>query len=125
MPKTQKDVKSFFGKINFIGRFIAQLTHTCEFLFKLLKKNMSLYWSEECQQVFDKIKDYLLHPSVLVAPKPSLCSTRLWDVFWGIMMILEKGSKTFIILVRNSHLTRQNTHFLKGIAVHWPEQLRN
>nr|XP_027122911.1 uncharacterized protein LOC113739775 [Coffea arabica] len=62
VPRTQKDVKSFLGKINFIGRFIAQLTHTCEPLFKLLKKNVSLQWNEECQQAFDKIKDYLLHP---------------------------------------------------------------
>ena len=69
MPKTQKDVKSFLGKINFIDRFIAQLTSTCEPLFKLLKKNVSLYWSEECQQAFDKINDYLLHPPVLVPPK--------------------------------------------------------
>ncbi|XP_027168835.1 LOW QUALITY PROTEIN: uncharacterized protein LOC113768604 [Coffea eugenioides] len=70
VPKTQKDVKSFLGKINFIGRFIAQLTATCEPLFKLLRKNVPLYWSEECQQAFDKIKDYLLHPPVLVPPKP-------------------------------------------------------
>ncbi|XP_027072065.1 uncharacterized protein [Coffea arabica] len=70
VPRTQKDVKSFLGKINFIGRFIAQLTHTCEPLFKLLKKNVPLHWSGECQQAFDKIKDYLLHPPVLVPPKP-------------------------------------------------------
>ncbi|XP_027171525.1 uncharacterized protein LOC113771103 [Coffea eugenioides] len=70
VPKTQKDVKSFLGKINFIGRFIGQLTATCEPLFKLLRKNVPLYWNEECQQAFDKIKDYLLHPPVLVPPKP-------------------------------------------------------
>ncbi|XP_071912264.1 uncharacterized protein [Coffea arabica] len=70
VPRTQKDVKSFLGKINFIGRFIAQLTHTCEPLFKLLKKNVPLRWSGECQQTFDKIKNYLLHPPVLVPPKP-------------------------------------------------------
>ncbi|XP_027169602.1 uncharacterized protein LOC113769344 [Coffea eugenioides] len=70
VPKTQKDVKSFLGKINFIGRFIAQLTATCEPLFKLLKKNVSLHWNEECQQAFDKNKDYLLQPPVLVPPKP-------------------------------------------------------
>nr|XP_027090324.1 uncharacterized protein LOC113711359 [Coffea arabica] len=70
VPKTQKDVKSFLGKINFIGRFIAQLTATCEPLFRLLRKNVPLYWNEECQQAFDKIKDYLLQPPVLVPPKP-------------------------------------------------------
>ena len=37
IPKIQKNVKSFLENINFIGRFITQLTSTCEFLFKLLK----------------------------------------------------------------------------------------
>ncbi|KAL3515059.1 hypothetical protein ACH5RR_021961 [Cinchona calisaya] len=68
-PKTQKDVKSLLGKINFIGRFIAQLTATCEPLFKLLRKNTPMYWNDDCQQAFDKIKDYLLNPPVLVPPK--------------------------------------------------------
>nr|XP_027122183.1 uncharacterized protein LOC113739139 [Coffea arabica] len=70
VPKTQKDAKSFLEKINFIGRFIAQLTATCEPLFKLLKKNVPLHWNEECQQAFDKIKDYLLHHPILVPSKP-------------------------------------------------------
>nr|XP_027122280.1 uncharacterized protein LOC113739249 [Coffea arabica] len=70
IPKTQKDVKSFLGKINFIGRFIAQLTSTCEPLFELLKKNGPMDWNENCQQAFDKIKNYLLNPPVLVPPQP-------------------------------------------------------
>ncbi|XP_071921845.1 uncharacterized protein [Coffea arabica] len=49
IPKSHKDVKSFLGKINFIGRFIAQLTSTCEPLFKLLKKNAPMDWNENCQ----------------------------------------------------------------------------
>nr|XP_027124338.1 uncharacterized protein LOC113741048 [Coffea arabica] len=69
IPKCQKDVKSFLGKINFIGRFIGQLTSTCEPLFKLLKKNASMDWNEDCQQAFDKIKNYLLNPPVLVPPQ--------------------------------------------------------
>nr|XP_027122093.1 uncharacterized protein LOC113739045 [Coffea arabica] len=70
IPKSQKDVKSFLGKINFIGRFIAQLTSTFEHLFKLLKKNAPMEWNEKCQQAFDKIKNYLLNPPVLVPPQP-------------------------------------------------------
>ncbi|XP_027169433.1 uncharacterized protein LOC113769160 [Coffea eugenioides] len=70
IPKSQKDVKSFLGKINFIGRFIAQLTSTCEPLFKLLKKNAPMDWNEDCQQAFDKIKNYLSNPPVLVPPQP-------------------------------------------------------
>ena len=70
IPKTQKDMKSFLEKINFIGRFIAQLTSTCKSLFKLLKRNTPMDWNENCQQGFDKIKNYLLNPPVLVSPQP-------------------------------------------------------
>ena len=70
IPKTQTDVESFLEKINFIDRFIAQLTATSEPLFKLLKKNAPMHWNKECQQIFDKIKNYLLNPPILVPPIP-------------------------------------------------------
>ena len=36
--KSEKEVKSFLGKIQYISRFIFKLTTICEPLFKLLKK---------------------------------------------------------------------------------------
>ncbi|XP_070009684.1 uncharacterized protein [Nicotiana sylvestris] len=50
--------------------FIAQLTTTCESIFKLLKKNVVVKWTDECQEAFDKIKRYLSNPPVLVPPDP-------------------------------------------------------
>ncbi|GKV34054.1 hypothetical protein SLEP1_g42477 [Rubroshorea leprosula] len=38
-PKTQKEVASFLGRINYIARFIANLTTICEPIFKLLRKD--------------------------------------------------------------------------------------
>uniref|UniRef100_A0A2N9HX59 RNase H type-1 domain-containing protein n=1 Tax=Fagus sylvatica TaxID=28930 RepID=A0A2N9HX59_FAGSY len=38
-PKTEKEIRSFLGRINYVARFIAQLTATCEPLFKLLRKD--------------------------------------------------------------------------------------
>jgi len=51
-PTTQKEVRGFLGRLNYISRFITQLTATCEPIFKLLKKN--------APTPFDKIKHYLL-----------------------------------------------------------------
>ena len=39
-PQSEKDVRSFLGKIQFISRFIAKLTLTCEPMFRLLKKDV-------------------------------------------------------------------------------------
>ena len=64
--ETEKQIHSFLGKVNYIAHFITQLTATCDLLFKLLKKDTKIKWTDECQMAFDKIKQYLLNPSVLV-----------------------------------------------------------
>ena len=38
----------------------------CDPIFKLLKKHDSGEWIEECQLVFDKVKDYLSTPLILI-----------------------------------------------------------
>ena len=44
MPElhTEKLVRGFLGRLNYIARFISQLTATYEPLFKLLRKNQSV-----------------------------------------------------------------------------------
>ena len=54
-PKSEKQVWSFLGRINYISRFIAQLIATCDPLFNLLKKDKKIEWTDECQAAFDRI----------------------------------------------------------------------
>ncbi|XP_015161297.1 uncharacterized protein [Solanum tuberosum] len=68
-PRSNKEVMSFLGRLNYISRFIAQSTVICEPIFKLLKKDAAVKWTDECQQAFDKIKENLSNPSVLVPPE--------------------------------------------------------
>ncbi|XP_070007748.1 uncharacterized protein [Nicotiana sylvestris] len=69
-PKNKTKVMSLLGRLNYISRFIAQLTTTYEPIFKLLKKDVVVKWTDECQETFDKIKEYLSNPPVLVPPEP-------------------------------------------------------
>jgi len=69
-PRNKTEVMSLLGRLNYISRFIAQLTTTCEPIFKLLKKDAAVKWTDECQEAFDKIKGYLSNPPVLVPPEP-------------------------------------------------------
>ncbi|XP_070057833.1 uncharacterized protein [Nicotiana tomentosiformis] len=62
-PKNKTEVMSLLRRLNYISRFIAQLTTICETIFKLLKKNDAIKWTDECQEAFDKIKEYLSNPS--------------------------------------------------------------
>ena len=67
-PRTEKEVRGFLGRLNYISRFISHLTATCEPLFKLLKKSQTVKWNEDCQKAFDKIKEYLQEPLILMPP---------------------------------------------------------
>ncbi|XP_047268683.1 uncharacterized protein LOC124898779 [Capsicum annuum] len=69
-PKNKTEVMSFLGRLNYISRFITQLSTTCEPIFKFLKKDAAIQWTDECQESFDKIKEYLANPLVLVPSEP-------------------------------------------------------
>lgn len=69
-PATEKEVRGFLGRLNYISRFISHLTATCEPIFKLLRKDQTIEWNEECQGAFERIKQYLQKPPVLIPPVP-------------------------------------------------------
>ena len=45
-PKTEKEVRGFIGRLQYISRFIAKLTTICELIFKLLRKNQPVVWDD-------------------------------------------------------------------------------
>ncbi|XP_039169970.1 uncharacterized protein LOC120294106 [Eucalyptus grandis] len=67
-PSTVKEVRSLLGRLNYIARFISQLSETAKPFFKLLRKNVRVEWNDECQEAFNKLKQYLTNPPVLVPP---------------------------------------------------------
>ena len=48
-PQTQKEVRSFMRRLNYIARFISQMMAKCDLIFKILRKHTSDKWDEECQ----------------------------------------------------------------------------
>ena len=58
------------GRLNYIARFISQMTAKCDPIFKMLRKHNSNKWNEKCQIAFDKVKEYLTNAPVLVPPIP-------------------------------------------------------
>ncbi|PKI78460.1 hypothetical protein CRG98_001100 [Punica granatum] len=69
-PSTVREVRSFLGRLNYIARFIANVTNKCQPLFRLLRKKAAVEWDNECQKAFDTVKAYLIQPPVLVPPIP-------------------------------------------------------
>ena len=87
VPRTEKEVRGFLGRLNYIARFISHLTATCEPIFKLLKKDQVVKCNNDCQIAFDKIKDYLQEPRVLMPPvegRPLIMYLTMLDNLMGV-----------------------------------------
>jgi hypothetical protein len=69
-PATKKELQQLIGRINFVRRFISNLSGRIDPFVELLKikANEEFRWGAEQQRAFDEIKDYLLRPPVLVPP---------------------------------------------------------
>ena len=69
-PRNEKEIRGFLGRLQYISLFITRLTDICEPIFRLLRKNQPTAWNNDCQCAFEKIKECLLSPPVLVPPTP-------------------------------------------------------
>ena len=47
-PKSEKKIRGFLSRLQYINQFIAKLTSTCEPIFKLLRNNEPHAWNDEC-----------------------------------------------------------------------------
>lgn len=66
----KKKLQSLLGKINFLRRFISNLSGKTNIFSPLLrmKKKEGFKWDPEHQKSFDKIKSYLINHLVLLPP---------------------------------------------------------
>ena len=70
-PETKVELQSLIGKINFIRRFIANLSGKIQSFSPLLKlkADQKFVWGEAQQKALDEIKHYLTSSPVLVPPQ--------------------------------------------------------
>ncbi|XP_070010657.1 uncharacterized protein [Nicotiana sylvestris] len=81
------DLRKFFDRLR--SRFIAQSIVICEPIFKMLRKDDETSWTKDCQKGFDKIKEYLSTPPVLVPPelgRPLLLYLSVLDGAFGYVL---------------------------------------
>lgn len=65
---SKKELKSFFGKINFVRKFIAGFAEIVAPLNAMLKQDTLIEWKPEAKMAFRDIKDVIMQASVLVSP---------------------------------------------------------
>jgi hypothetical protein len=65
-PNSKKSLQSFFGKINFIRRFIANFAEKVKPMNSLLKKDAFFRWGDDIIRSFEDIKEAITMVHVLV-----------------------------------------------------------
>jgi hypothetical protein len=71
VPSNKKELQSLIGKINFIRRFISNLSKRIQPFTPLLKlkDDQKFVWGEQHQKALDNVNHYLKSPPVLMPPQ--------------------------------------------------------
>ncbi|XP_052877211.1 uncharacterized protein LOC108451631 [Gossypium arboreum] len=69
-PRTQKEVRGFLRRLNYITRFISQLTEKCDPIFCLLRKHNQVSGTRSAKELSIKSNIYLSNALVLMPPCP-------------------------------------------------------
>ena len=70
-PTNKTQLQSLIGKINFIRKFISNLSERMLSFSPLLKlkANQEFRWDDVQHKAFDKIREYMKSPQVLIPPQ--------------------------------------------------------
>ena len=68
-PHSPKTVKSFLGLCNYYRAFIPSFAVSAVPLNRLLRKNVTFNWTEECEEAFRTIQKCLVTPPLLIHPQ--------------------------------------------------------
>jgi len=115
-PTNKTELQSLIGNINFIRRFISNLSGKIRAFSPLLKlkADQKFVWGKEQQLALDEIMNYLENPPVLVPPQHGK-SFRLYlstnDVVTGSALIQEFEGKECVIYYLSRRLVDAETMY--------------
>ena len=67
-PKNKREVQRLTGRVAALNRFISRSTDKCLPFYDILRGNKKFEWSEECENAFQPLKQYLASPPILAKP---------------------------------------------------------
>ncbi|CAH8627089.1 unnamed protein product [Dicrocoelium dendriticum] len=141
IPVSVDQLRSFLGLASYYRRFIKGFAEIAAPLNALLQKNSLFVWSAECQEAFDRLRESLCNPPLLVFPDIStsagefILDTDASDHAIGAVLsqkgtdgverVVSYGSRSLTSRERNYCTTRkemlalvffikQNRHYLLG-----------
>jgi hypothetical protein len=115
-PVCKNDFQKLLDKINYLRRFISNLVGSVESLLPLdqLKHEEEFTWGAEQRQAFNKIKEYLVTPPVLRAPKaedPFKMYIAAQEQVIGVVLLQEEDGKEFLVAFVSRRLLDAETQY--------------
>ena len=115
-PQTETEIRGFLGRLQYISRFIVRLTDTCELIFRFLRKKQPKVWDDQCTQAFERIKEHLLSPPVLVPPmlgRPLLLYLSVSVVALGCMLAqIDDSGRERVIYYLSKRMLEYETRYI-------------
>ncbi|XP_059650407.1 uncharacterized protein LOC132296208 [Cornus florida] len=108
-PANKKQVQRFFGQVGFLRRFIsnhAGRVYVFSTLVKL-KSHEKFHWDKSHQKAFDKIKEYLANPPVVMPPRKK----------WPLKLYLSAAEESIgsMLAQDNEHGKEQAVYYLSRV----------
>ena len=69
-PKNQDQLRTLIGKVSYLRRFIPGLAELTSPMTKLLKKDITFCWGDDCKKWLQRIKEVLTAPQLMIPPEP-------------------------------------------------------
>ena len=112
-PDDKTELQYLIGKINFIRRFISNLSGKIKAFNPLLKlkANQEFVWGTEQQLALDEIKKYLINPPVLVPPQHGKPFRLYLSTVIGSALIQEFKEKERVIYYLSRRLVDAETRY--------------
>jgi len=76
-PTSVPVIHSFLGLAGYYRRFIPEFSKIAKPMTELLKKGVKFYWSNQCEEAFQKLKTLLTSAPILAQPN----TTKPFDVY--------------------------------------------
>jgi hypothetical protein len=116
-PTNKKELQSLIGKINFIRRFISNLSERIQPFTPLLKlkADHKFVWREEQQKSLDNVKHYLKSPPVMMPPqdnKPFKLYISANEQAIGSALVQEFEGKERVVYFMSRRLLDAKTRYL-------------
>lgn len=91
-PRNPKEVQQLMGMTAAPNKFISRLADRCRPFFQLLHQWKDFSWTEECDQAFQELKEYLSNLLVLSCPEQE-------EVFYAYLAITNHAVNLVLIRV--------------------------